>query len=86
MNKIKNYINGNISGLSEKEQNVFNPSTGEVISKVILSNSDDFISCVNNSVESQKEWEIQTPLKRSRVISKYKNIIEKNIEYLEKIE
>ncbi len=85
MKKIKNYINGNISSLSQKEKNIFNPSTGEVISKVILSNIDDFKSCLNNSIESQKEWAIQTPLKRSRVISKYKNIIENNIESLAKI-
>jgi len=85
MKKIKNFINGNISGLSQKEQNIFNPSTGEVIAKVILSNSDDFLSCLNNSIESQKEWAIQTPLKRSRVLSKYKNIIENNIDSLAQI-
>ena len=85
MKIIKNYINGNISSFSKKTQNVFNPSTGEIIAKVTLSNKDDFVSCLNNSTESQKEWALQTPLKRSRVISKYKNIIENNIEYLAKI-
>ena len=43
MNRIENYIHGKIvKGKSSDELSVFNPSTGEELSKVILSNSDDF--------------------------------------------
>ena len=42
MNKIENYIHGKITSNSKKELSVFDPSTGEEISKVTLSNADDF--------------------------------------------
>ena len=39
MNKIENYINGSkTTSNSKKEASVFNPATGEITSKVILSN------------------------------------------------
>ena len=48
MKKTINYINGDHSGISKKELSVFNPTTGEEISKVILSNNEDF----KNVIES----------------------------------
>ena len=43
MKKIENYINGNIvKGNSSSYFPVDNPSTGEIISEVILSDSQDF--------------------------------------------
>jgi NAD-dependent aldehyde dehydrogenases len=59
---------------------VFDPSTGEEISKVVLSNEEDFDIAIKNSKESQKEWADFTPLKRSRILSNYKSLIEKNLQ------
>ena len=39
---IKNYIDGSVNGVSEKYQDVFDPSKGEKIGEVILSNKNDF--------------------------------------------
>ena len=85
MNIIHNYINGKKISLSKKYSKVFDPSTGEQIANVVMSNSDDFQMALNSSKESQLEWANTTPLKRSRIISKYKNLIEDNIEELAKI-
>ena len=86
MKKINNFVDGNIiSGISSKYLNVDDPSTGEVISKVILSDQKDYNKVVESSSKAFEEWSQITPLKRSRIISKYKEIIEKNINDLAKL-
>jgi len=85
MKKIKNYIHGSISGSSSKFLPVFDPSKGEISGKVILSNIDDFNNTIKSSEKAFKEWSNFTPLKRSRIISKYKENIEKNIESIAKL-
>ena len=82
MQKIQNYINGKIVSESSNELPVYDPSTGEVISKVVLSDINDFDNAIESSKKSQIEWANITPLKRSRIISKYKNLIENNIQEL----
>ena len=85
MKIIKNYINGKEFGLSKEFLPVYDPSTGEIISNVILSNSKDVDKAILNSKESQIEWANVTPLKRSRILSKYKLLIEKNIDELSRL-
>jgi|TARA_B100001971_G_C18249006_1_gene576644 malonate-semialdehyde dehydrogenase (acetylating)/methylmalonate-semialdehyde dehydrogenase len=85
MEKIANYINGSISSSSSNFLPVFDPSTGEIISEVVLSDESDFINTVKSSEKAFQEWSHVTPLKRSRILSKYKENIEKNIENLAKL-
>ncbi len=85
MKKILNYIHGKTSALSKNELAVEDPSTGEEIAKVILSSKEDFKSVLNSSKKSQLEWANTTPLKRSRILSNYKILIEENIDELAKI-
>ena len=86
MKKIENYIDGNIvKGNSSNYIPVDNPSTGEIISEVILSDSKDFDNAVNSSLRAFENWSQVTPLKRSRIISKYKEYIEKDLENLAKL-
>ncbi len=82
MNKIVNYVNGKKNNISEKFISVYNPSTGEEISKVLLSQKEDFEDVIKSSKDSQVSWSNTTPLKRSRILSNYKNLIEKNLEEL----
>ncbi len=85
MIKIKNYIAGKVNCISEHTSSVYNPSTGEKHAEVVLSNKQDFEQTIQSSREAIVEWSNTTPLKRSRIISKYKNLIEKNIDSLAKI-
>ena len=69
MSRIGNYIHGKcVNGKSTDELSVFNPSTGEELSKVILSNSDDFNEVIESSKNGLNEWSNFTPLKRSRIL------------------
>ncbi len=79
MKLINNYINGNEISFSKNKLPVYDPSTGEMIAEVVKSNEEDFQKIIQSSVQSQKNWSKTTPLKRSRVLSKYKNLIEENI-------
>ena len=85
MNKIQNYISGKLHSISTNQLDVHDPSTGEKLSTVVLSNKEDFISCIQSSKKSQLEWAKETPLKRSRILSNYKNLIENNISLLAEI-
>ncbi len=85
MNKIKNYIHGSHSSSSEKTLPIFDPSTGEQISEVVNSNIDDFKKLIESSEKGFNIWREFTPLKRSRIISKYKELIEKDISELAKL-
>ena len=42
MKEIKNYINGTEHSISNKRLSVTDPSTGDQIANVVLSNEDDF--------------------------------------------
>ena len=85
MKKTQNYINGNISGNSKEYLDVYDPSKGEITSKVINSNDIDFKEAVDSSLKASILWAEITPLKRSRILSKYKNLIEKDINNLAKL-
>ena len=78
MRIIQNYIDGKSTAVSKNFLNVKDPSTGENIAKVVISNEDDFNNVVISSKNSQQDWSSTTPLKRSRILSKYKNLIENN--------
>jgi len=85
MTKIENYINGNKVSVSKKLLPVMNPSTGEKKSEVVMSSKEDFKLAVNSSSSAFENWSMVTPLKRSRIVSKYREFIEKDIENLAKL-
>ena len=85
MKKIKNYIDGNITSFAENTISVYDPSTGEISGEVVNSNLKDFDITIDSSQRAYEKWSEVTPLKRSRILSKYKDNIEKDIEKLAKL-
>ena len=82
MEKIENYIHGNKVSISKNFLSVYDPSTGEEISKVVMSDVNDFNKTIESTIKSREIWANTTPLKRSRIISKYKSLIEENLQEL----
>ena len=72
MNQVKNYINGKIQSSSKKYLDIYDPSTGEKTSEVVLSNEIDFDETIKSSKAAFDTWSLNTPLKRSRILSKFK--------------
>ncbi len=85
MKTIKNFINGISINSSENFLPVFDPSTGDQISEVVMSNVQDFNNTIKSSLAAFHKWSKFTPLKRSRVLSKFKESIEKNIDELARL-
>ena len=86
MNKIGNYINGKkIPGFSSNTKQVFNPSTGEVQAEVTLSNKKDFDLAIDSAKNSFINWSQVTPLNRSRILAKYRQLLEESKEELAKM-
>ena len=85
MKQIKNYVDGSIKSFSNNFLPVFDPSKGEQIAEVVCSNEEDFTNTIKSSEKAFKEWSLVTPLKRSRILSKYKVILEKNVELLARL-
>ncbi len=86
MKRLDNYINGKIVvGKSNKYLPVDDPSKGEIISEVLLSNLNDYNSLVDSSEKAFESWSEITPLKRARIISKFKENIEKDIDNIAKL-
>ena len=86
MKRLDNYINGKIVvGKSNKYLPVDDPSKGEIISEVLLSNLNDYNSLVDSSEKAFEAWSEITPLKRARIISKFKENIEKDLDNIAKL-
>ena len=82
MIKTVNFIDGLESHISNKTIDITNPANGEKIGDVCISDKNDFEKCMSSSKKAFSTWSQQTPLKRSRILSNYKNILEKNSDKL----
>ena len=86
MNLIKHYVGGKlISGSSERKGKIFNPSTGEQESEVILANKTDLEKTVEIASKAFETWSLKPALQRSRVMFKFKELVEKNFDQLAKL-
>ena len=86
MKTIEHFVNGkSFSGSSKKTSDVFNPATGEVSAKVILASKKDVDDVVNVAKNAFIKWSQVSPLQRSRILFKFKHLIEQNTDELTKI-
>src|SRR5210317_1837703 len=85
MRKISHFIDGKIYTNSKLETSpVFNPATGEQIAEVELADIETTKLAINSSIKAQVTWSKTTPIARSRILSKYKDLLIKNHENLAK--
>ncbi len=86
MKLIKHYVNGKyFEGNSKRKSKVFDPSTGDQSSEVILASKNDLNKAVESSKRAFPGWSSKPPLQRARILFKFKELIEKNSEELTKI-
>jgi malonate-semialdehyde dehydrogenase (acetylating)/methylmalonate-semialdehyde dehydrogenase len=76
---IQHHINGRVvASTSGRRQDVFNPATGEVSGQVALASVEEVNSAVAAAKAAAPAWAETAPLKRARIMSKFKELIEKN--------
>ena len=84
--QINHWIDGKIKiSNSGRYGDVFDPSTGIVQAKVALASANEVDEAVKNSNEAFKTWSKTPPLKRARVMFKFRELLETNMKELAKI-
>jgi malonate-semialdehyde dehydrogenase (acetylating)/methylmalonate-semialdehyde dehydrogenase len=77
--RIEHFINGAVTaGTSERSQGVTNPATGEVSAQVVLASVADVNTAVAAASAAAPAWADTAPLKRARIMSRFKELIERN--------
>ena len=77
--RIAHFINGAVTAASsERSQDVTNPATGDVSAKVALASVADVNAAVAAASAAAPAWADTAPLKRARILSKFKELIERN--------
>ena len=74
---LSHWINGQaVAGQSGRTGDVFNPAIGEKIAKVPLAGDDEVANVVAAAKAAAPEWAAAPPIRRARVIFKFKELIE----------
>ncbi|WP_293778593.1 CoA-acylating methylmalonate-semialdehyde dehydrogenase [uncultured Oxalicibacterium sp.] len=77
--RIGHFIDGRVVNIADRSyQDVFNPATGEVSRKVLLGNTTDVKNAVAVAKAAAPAWADTSPLRRARVLFKFKELIEKH--------
>ena len=77
--KIQHFINGkSVESTSGRDQAVFNPATGEETARVVLASVEEVHAAVAAASAAAPAWAEMAPLKRARILFKFKDLIEKN--------
>jgi malonate-semialdehyde dehydrogenase (acetylating)/methylmalonate-semialdehyde dehydrogenase len=83
MKSIHNYINGqHVQGQSTNYSAVFNPATGEQTAQLGLSTAADVDAAVQAAVLAQPAWAAVPPVRRARVLMRYVQLLNENIDEL----
>jgi malonate-semialdehyde dehydrogenase (acetylating)/methylmalonate-semialdehyde dehydrogenase len=83
MQIIQNAIAGKlVQSASTRTQPVFNPATGEAIATLPLSTNDEINAAVAAAKKALPAWANTTPMKRARVMFKFKELLEKHADEL----
>jgi malonate-semialdehyde dehydrogenase (acetylating)/methylmalonate-semialdehyde dehydrogenase len=81
--QIQHFIDGRRSNLaSTRTADVMNPSTGEVQAQVLMASAADVDTAVASAVEAQKEWAAWNAQRRARVMMKFIDLVNANVEEL----
>ena len=83
MADLHHYIHGEkVAGESGRFAPVFNPSTGEQSAQVPLATVDEVRKAVESAAEAAALWGATSPVNRARVMFRFKDLVEKNIDEL----
>lgn len=83
---IPNFINGQIvESQSQRSSFVYNPATGEQTKQVKLSTVREMEAAITAAQDAFPAWSQQSPLRRARILFKFKELLEKNFDSLARL-
>ena len=81
--QISHFINGKrTAGQAKRTADVMDPNTGQVQAKVPMASSADVDAAVAGAAEAQKEWAAFNPQRRARVMMKFVDLVNQNVDEL----
>jgi malonate-semialdehyde dehydrogenase (acetylating)/methylmalonate-semialdehyde dehydrogenase len=78
MTIIGHLINGELCNDNNRTQDVYNPATGTAEKKVALASKETVEKAIAAAQEAYPAWRNTPPIKRARVMFKFKELLEKN--------
>ncbi|MCZ2722350.1 CoA-acylating methylmalonate-semialdehyde dehydrogenase [Marinomonas sp. 15G1-11] len=78
MNTIGHLINGQLVMTAQRMQDVYNPATGEVSKQVALAPKETVEEAIAAAQAAFPAWRDTPPIKRARVMFRYKELLEQN--------
>lgn len=78
MTVVGHFVNGKVIADESRCQDVFNPATGKVSKQVALASKDTVGKAVEAAQAAFPAWRNTPPLKRARVMFKFKELLEAN--------
>ena len=86
MQNIGNFINGkHLASKSCRQQSVFNPATGHAIRSVSMSTAEETTAAIEAAAKAFPAWSITSSIKRARVMFRFKELLEQNIDELAEV-
>ncbi|MCB1398344.1 MAG: aldehyde dehydrogenase family protein, partial [Rhodobacteraceae bacterium] len=83
MKEIGHWIDGKlVAGTSGRFADVYNPATGEVQARVALATKDELDDAVARAAKAQVAWAATNPQRRARVMMKFGDLINQNMDML----
>ena len=84
--ELGHFINGKtVSGGSGRLHDIYNPTTGEVQRQVTLASRDEVVKAVDAAEKAFPSWAATNPQRRARVMFKFKELVEKDMDNLAKM-
>ena len=83
MRHVEHFIAGQATrGAATRDGDIFNPNTGQVQAQVCLGGAEDVAAAVEAAKKVQPEWAATNPQRRARVMFKFKELLEANMDEL----
>jgi malonate-semialdehyde dehydrogenase (acetylating)/methylmalonate-semialdehyde dehydrogenase len=83
MRNVQHFINGKATrGAASRDGEIFDPNTGQVQASVCLGGVDDIEAAVDAAKKVQPAWAATNPQRRARVMFKFKELLEANMDEL----
>ncbi len=86
METLRHYMGGKfVEGAADRFAEVDNPATGELSASVPLATAADVDAAVSAASEAFPEWSATSPLRRARIMFKFKALLDDNMDALASI-
>src|SRR5438552_15401659 len=86
MRMVGHFVGGKqVPGTSGRQGDVFNPNTGEVQAKVAFAGKSEVEQAIANAGAAQPAWAATNPQRRARVLFKFLELVQKELDSLAKL-